>query len=213
MNPAASIRLFQPADESRVREICFATALYGQPMDQVVSDAAWMTDVLLGYHFAAEPERLWVAEADGNVVGYLAGCSNALRQQRWFRRKALWPLLFRALRSRRILNARAARLARAAAGPSLGVHRAVRDILAGHPALLHLNLDASHQGQGIGARLLDAYIVRLREEHVPGVHLTTGTVAGQSFFGKHGFRLVTARPIPAVLGLPPGRHALMARSL
>ena len=210
-NESVSVRRFAPADEPRIRDICFATALYGQPMQSVIADRAWMTDALLGYHFAVEPESLWVADADGVVVGYLAGCTDARRQGQWFRQRLFWPLVGRAVRSREIVNVRSWKLGWAAIGPALGIHRRARRIAAEYPALLHINLDAAWQGRGVGKRLLDAFLAALREQRIPGVQIVTGTVAGRAFFAKHGFALVAARPIRAVLDLPPGKQCLMAR--
>ena len=208
----ASIRSFTPADEERVRDICFATALFGRPMPPAVADRNWLTDALLGYHFAAEPESLLVAEADGNVIGYLAGCADPRRHQRWFRQKQARSLVLRAVFSRQIVAPGFWKLGLAALGPSWGLRRSLRKIAAAYPAFLHVNLDADWQGQGIGRRLLDHFAAQLRERHVPGVHVTTATVAGRAFFARNGFALVAARPIRAVLGLPPGLYCLMART-
>ena len=213
MTESTIIRLFRPSDEPRIRDICFATALYGQPMRPVMADREWMTDVLLGYHFAAEPELLLVAELDGGVAGYLAGGSDARRQQRWFRQNRLGPLALRAVRSREILNARFWKLGWASAGPALRLHRILRRIVDEYPAFLHMNLDAAWQGQGIGRRLLDAFIPMLRERQIPGVHITTGTAAGRAFFAKNGFTLMASRAIRAVLNLPPGMQCLLARRI
>lgn len=211
MTPAF-IRLFTPADEARIRDICFSTALYGRPMPPAVAERDWLTDALLGYHFAAEPESLLVAEVDGAVVGYLAGCVDTLRQQRWFLRKQALPLFIRAAFSRQIVAAGFWKLGLAAMGPALAMRQRLREIVADYPALLHINLDAPRQGQGVGQQLLDRFSARLREQRIPGVHVTTATAAGRAFFAKNGFTLVASHPIHAVLGLPPSLHCLMART-
>lgn len=207
----ATVRLFRPADEAQVRNICHATAFFGQSMAPVVADLRWVTDALLGYHLAVEPDLLFVAEAGGAVVGYLAGGSDALGERLWFRQETLWRLVVRALRSRRIVNARSLRAALAAAAPFYAVHRRWRSICRDYPAFLHVNLAAAWQGQGIGRRLLDEFSARLRERRIPGVHVSTATAAGQAFFAKQGFRLVVARPIGKILDRPPGTLCLMVR--
>lgn len=45
--------------------------------------------------------------------------------------------------------------------------------LARFPAHLHLNIQASHRGRGIGKALLEGYLDQLRSEQVKGVHLKT----------------------------------------
>ena len=209
---AASIRSFRPADEERVRDICYATALYGRPMPPSVADRKWLTDALLGYHFAAEPESLLVAETDGSVIGYLAGGMDARRQQNWFLHEQALPLFFRAVFSRQFVSAGFWRLGLAAWGPARVLRGELRKIRDSHPAFLHVNLDAAWRGKGVGQQLLENFFGRIRERHVPGVHVTTGTLAGRAFFAKNGFSLVAEHPIRAVLGVPPGRHCLMART-
>jgi ribosomal protein S18 acetylase RimI-like enzyme len=213
VNDPAAIRLIRPADESRVRDICFATALYGQPMHSVIADRMWMTDVLLDYHFTMEPESLLVAEVGGVVVGYLAGCSDPRRQQQWFMRKKIWTLLARAIQSRQILNARSWKLLRASAQPFWYIRHRLHQYVHAYPAFLHINLDVSWQGRGVGKRLLDEFLTMLRERRILGVHISTGTTAGRVFFSKHEFLLLGAFPIKGVMGIPPGMQCLMGRVL
>lgn len=209
---AIHIRPFLPVDETRVREICYATALLGGPIQPLIPDLMWVSDALLGYHLVEEPDLLLVAEAEGVIAGYLAGGTDVRRQQRWFRKHNLWPLMLRAVRSRRILNARTCRTGLALVPAFWGVHRQAPHIHLEYPAFLHINLAGAWQGRGVGAQLLEKYLADLRARRIPGLHVSTGTVAGQAFFAKHGFREMAARPRPEIPGVPAGKLCLMARA-
>jgi RimJ/RimL family protein N-acetyltransferase len=80
------------------------------------------------------------------------------------------------------------------------------------PAELHINLLPGWQGQGLGGRLMEAYLAALRERNVPGVFLETSSRNLQAlpFYERLGFSLVADEEVE------PGREfwiGLPARSL
>ncbi len=66
------IRPYQPADEPAVRRICIETGLKGQ-LDQIFSDAEAFADLWLNPFLRVPKPVAWVAERDGEIVGYLVG--------------------------------------------------------------------------------------------------------------------------------------------
>lgn len=66
------IRLYQPADEPAVRRICIETGLKGQ-LDQLFCDQEAFADLWLNPFLRAPKPVAWVAEREGEVVGYLVG--------------------------------------------------------------------------------------------------------------------------------------------
>lgn len=62
------------------------------------------------------------------------------------------------------------------------------DLTGRYPAHLHINLDADWRGQGIGARLIDAFARQAAQCGVTGVHIVTGASARNvSFYRRCGF--------------------------
>ncbi len=56
------------------------------------------------------------------------------------------------------------------------------------PAQLHVNLDASARGQGIGSRLIDTFVASVRAAGAPGVHAISSRGARNiGFYTANGF--------------------------
>lgn len=75
------IRKFQPADRSRVRELCCATGFLGNPIDPVFEDRELFADYLTAYYTDWEPESSFVLLLNGEIRGYLLGSRWPFRQQ------------------------------------------------------------------------------------------------------------------------------------
>ncbi len=209
----AVIRAFRPADEDRVREICFNTALYGQPIGSVLDDRRLVTDALVGYHIRFEPEALFVAEADGRVVGYLTGCLSDARFQRLYAARIAPGLAARFLAGGFWRLPRVGRLLAAGVTLARRARAARKGRLGPYPAHLHTNLDSGAQGGGIGSALMEAFVARLKERRIGGVHVSTGTEAGKAFFEKHGFERFAVYAAPAFLDQPEREIWLMGKKL
>jgi ribosomal protein S18 acetylase RimI-like enzyme len=68
------------------------------------------------------------------------------------------------------------------------------DVPSGYPSHLHINLLPNLQGRGVGRRLMEALLSRLREQGSPGVHLGTHltNVRAVGFYRHLGFSELTA---------------------
>jgi ribosomal protein S18 acetylase RimI-like enzyme len=180
------IRSYRATDRAAVRAIAFATGYMGEPVDWLWGDRESFADVITKYYTDREPESLLVGENDGTVVGYLSGCVESsaaagsagreigrLVRRGVFLRPGLASFFWRS-----VLD--------------LARDRAVReDVLCDprFPAHLHVDLLPEGRGKGLGQRLVEAWLARLRERGVPGVHL--GTFAENAnalgFFARCGF--------------------------
>jgi len=61
-------------------------------------------------------------------------------------------------------------------------------LTARYPAQLHVNLDASWRGRGLGARLIESFADAVRAEGAPGVHVVTGRgMRNVGFYVRNGF--------------------------
>ncbi len=70
------------------------------------------------------------------------------------------------------------------------------ELIRDYPAHLHINILPEFQGQGIGTTLLHAFLDRLRQCGVPGVHLGTSTLnpVSMKFYEQNGFTLLRESP-------------------
>jgi hypothetical protein len=75
------IRPYETQDRAIVRRICADTGFLGQPIDPVFEDRELFADYLTGHYLRMEPDASFVCEVDGEVRGYLLGCSRPLLNQ------------------------------------------------------------------------------------------------------------------------------------
>lgn len=186
-----AVRSYQPSDRERVRRIAVATAFLGALPGRSLPDRELTADLLTGYYTDLEPSSALVAESDGEVIGYLLGALSTASSEQGMRRLFLRRILPGLLRGRYRPGGAGARLAAAALG---GLLRDARppDLDKLYPAHLHINVDRSRRSGGAGSLLLGAWMRRLAEEAVPGVHLSTNSAQPGAirFFSRYGFRSV-----------------------
>lgn len=186
------IRAYRPDDRDAVRTIACETADRGEPVERFFHDRRVFADLLTRYYTDYEPHSLWVAEADGRVVGYLTGCLDTQRYWRLMCRdiipRALWQAVCRGiLGSPQTWRVVLAGIQTFAAD---GGRRAVS--AATHPGHLHLNLVRAVRGQRVGQQLLEQFLAQARAAGVPGVHAAVreDNAAGRRFFDRMGFQVL-----------------------
>jgi ribosomal protein S18 acetylase RimI-like enzyme len=190
----------RPEDEHAVRRICFDTALCGQTISPCIADERLVTDALLSYYLRFEPDLFFVADAGGRVAGYLTGCRDTRRFMRVYARTFVWPLVRDFLSRGHWHRAASVRLAVAATVNGLRWSRVRRPIVGTYPAHLHVNIDATFRGRGVGTELVDRFVSALRDQGVPAAHLSTETELGAAFFSKQGFETVASYRMMSMSG-------------
>lgn len=197
MEPAATIRKYEPADRAAVREIACDTVDAGEPVERFFRDRRTVADVLTRYYTDREPESLWVAECDGRVVGYLTGCLDTHRQEHVTRRQVLPKVVTGAIARGVLLHADTWRLLAAFAGTvALGGFPQSIDV-ARYPAHFHINIRKGFRGGGLGSKLADAFMQQAARARLRGVHVVTrgDNATGRRFFERIGFRLLFEKPL------------------
>jgi GNAT superfamily N-acetyltransferase len=72
---------------------------------------------------------------------------------------------------------------------SLSYVRAFAPYTATHPAHLHINLTAAARGQGVGQRLVEAFVMDCVAAGLPGLHVVTGAaMRNVRFYERCGYR-------------------------
>ncbi|HET9665353.1 MAG TPA: GNAT family N-acetyltransferase [Desertimonas sp.] len=162
-----SIRAVNDADLEAVYDICLRTGNAGNDASSLYRDPTLLGSIYVGPYVMLPEGRGFVATDDRGVGGYVLGTLDTRSfeeacEARW------WP----ALRARH-----------ADPGPSPStpddqlrvlLHRpatAPDEIVEGHRAHLHIDLDPRLQGIGVGRRLIDRLLAWMVEEGATGVHL------------------------------------------
>lgn len=185
-----TIRPYEPKDYSRVRTIFTETAGLGNPLANLLIDRRLVADFMVRQYVQNPADVAWVAEAEGEVVGYLLGAPSVRRHER----RAL-GLLFprevaRALFSRRFWKPATWFLAVCVlktwrrGGFDAGKYHA------DFPAHLHVNLLREARRRGLGRGLVGRFESCLRARGVRGVYATVAenNPRGRGFFEALGYR-------------------------
>ncbi|MBA0125840.1 GNAT family N-acetyltransferase [Haloechinothrix sp. YIM 98757] len=194
------VRRFDETDRADLHEL-FGRAGEGTPPDALWGHAESEAAVYLTPYADLQPDSLFLAVLDGELVGYLAGCldNSALPSER--------ERMARAIRMYRlpVRPAPAAFLARSMLDTA-------RSALRGEPAPtelddprwpahLHINLVRKARGTGLAATLMDHWFDRLRRAGSRGCYLQTLVENARAvrFFERMGFEKYG--PTPRVPGI------------
>ncbi|MFA5873337.1 MAG: GNAT family N-acetyltransferase [Anaerolineales bacterium] len=193
--PDLVIRPYQPADRQPVFRIGADTAFFGAPIEAYMEDRNAFLDAFYAYYTDLEPEHAWVACADGEVVGFLAGCVNTRLHNRKLLRVILPRLTGNLLRGKYHFGKRSLHYFSGLLGGLLR-REFTRVDLDTFPAHLHINVESAWRGYKLGQRLMEAYLGQLRELGITGVYLDTTSLneVACRLYEKIGFRLLDARP-------------------
>ena len=202
-----ALRPSQSSDLDALYAISLATGLAGGDAAHLYDDPRLMGHIYIGPYASLAPGLTLVVEDAAGVGGYVTG---ALDSDAWSARLEAewWPQL----RARYAEPAGAPESWTADQRRCAMIHHPeapLAAVAADYPAHLHMNLLPRLQGQGLGSRLLAAWLALAagqgaRAVHIGVNHLNTG---GLAFWGKRGFRRLSLK------GQPTGRTIWMGRHL
>lgn len=195
------IRKFQPADRSRVRELCCETGFLGNPIDPVFEDRELFADYLTAYYTDWEPESSFVLIVDGAIHGYLLGSRFPLRQQ-------LYNVYQNASLFLRGLGRFAGYNTASKAFVKWILSTAWKECPAAprRCAHFHINLLADARNVATTRAIMDAYLAYLHaagEKQVYGQMVTFESRRGFKMFERYGFRVLNKSRISKYDNLYP----------
>lgn len=174
-------------DWAAVRRLCCLTANNGSP----IAEERWpfFSEYWIGPYQKICPELTYVARRDGVVVGYLTGASASFEREKLIR--VTLPLFARVALRCFVKNSDTRRFVRRTLGiergPNEQFSRELRAlVLKQFSAHLHVNVDATCRGQGVGRLLMNRFFEDLRGRGVLGVHVYCGADP-VAFYRREGF--------------------------
>jgi ribosomal protein S18 acetylase RimI-like enzyme len=189
--PNISVRQARLDDENAVAAICLKTAASGEDATGLYSREDMPGLVWAVPYLYASIEHCFVAQIDGEVVGYMVTTPDSFAFQKWL--NAQWRKEFDA----RLKGFEAQTDADKNALRAAAEHRTmVPDYAQDYPAHLHINLLPEAQGTGLGRKLMDAACDKLIADNVIGLHLGVAekNVKAIGFYQAMGFKRLTDQP-------------------
>lgn len=213
--PQGIIRPYRPEDRDAVRDICCRTAFRNKGCELMFEDRELHADYWTSYYTDTIPDQVWIAEVEGEVVGYFFGCTDTRAYLRAMSRRIVPVMVLRSL-GRLALGRYRKRETRAYLWHMLrhGAAEAPPMDFDRYPAHFHCNILRKGIGQQFYSRMLIDFLDRLQGQGVDRLHgfLTEEADGGQwgkvidGFLAAHpdvGFEVLTERPtrvMQAVLG-------------
>ena len=193
LQSSASVRAYTAGDRAAVRFICAETADSGRPLERLFLDSETIADMVTRYYTDYEPECLWVADFEGEVVGYLSGAMDTHRMQRVTRLRVYPRAAAAAISRGSLLRIQGWRLLWCALRTAPGLHTAMQRVQpVVYPAHMHINILPAFRGRNIGSCLLRSFLAKLREGGVCGLHAAVreDNRPACAFFQRAGFHVV-----------------------
>jgi hypothetical protein len=166
------VRRYEERDRKAIRKICSDTALE-KPHPQFHEDREMAPLYFTDYYLDYEPESCFVAEAAGEIVGYLVGCKDTRAFYRSFRNRYLPRILARV--GWKLLTLQYRKKATYSVLWWTLIERFQRTEkllipLDEYPAHTHLNIVPAYRGCGLSNRLSKVFRQHLREKGINGLH-------------------------------------------
>jgi GNAT superfamily N-acetyltransferase len=186
---SALVRPYSSKDREAVRQIAFDTALMGESASIFFDGEDFLKDALTLYFTDYEPQHIWIAENDGEVVGYALGAVNEKVLRDVHITKIFPHLLIELLRSGILFSKKNWKLFAGLLKAALSGEFNDPEFI-DYPAILHINLKASARGTGVGSELISVLIEDLQRRGVKGIRLATMSIEAANFFQKNGFTIL-----------------------
>ncbi len=181
------IRPYHPSDLSALYRICLQTGDSGKDASNQYKDPD-----LLGQYYAApyavlEPDLCFVLLCNRELCGYILGTQDSAKfyelcEKEWF------PIL----RERYPLPKPEDKSAEAHIIRCIHSGHKFNNDLILYQAHLHIDILPQGQGQGMGRKLIETFLNKLRELKVPSVHLRVGETnpGAIKFYERVGFHVI-----------------------
>jgi GNAT superfamily N-acetyltransferase len=179
-----TLRAYKPDDLEALYQICLVTGDSGRDASPLHSDPQLIGHIYSAPYGVVEPEHVFVAEDEAGVAGYVVGTHDTdgfaqKLESQW------WP----ALRTRYADASGMTEADRGRIATIMRPHHAPADLVAAHPAHIHMNLLPRLRGQRVGSRLLQLWVEQAKAAGVTGIHLgaNSGNTGGVAFWTASGF--------------------------
>ncbi|MCD6083641.1 GNAT family N-acetyltransferase [Candidatus Aerophobetes bacterium] len=189
------VRKYRAQDRQSIRDICCDTGFFGRPIELVFRDRELFADLFTRYYTDEEPESAFVAECKGEVIGYLLGCKDSKKFRKYLISKVILPRLPELIwRYFTWYDKRDREYVRWL------LFRSWKEMpkTPENAAHFHFDLKKEYRGKGIGKRLLNRFIIYLKENKVKRVYggvLSFERKRTEKLYRRVGFKIYDKKKV------------------
>jgi len=197
MNKKVLIRKCEIRDIPALRDLAADTAYFGESCEYFFPDRELLADLIMGYYLLYEPEHTWVAEYDGNIVGYLSAGMNEKRYTLYMIGNIIPKALLKAFLRGKIWNIKTLKLIKYNILCFLRRETSMKKVCPKkYRVHIHQNVKVNYRGKKIGSELVEKFLEYI-EPKKAGIRFKALRQENRfNFFEKYGFRLHDCKRVP-----------------
>ncbi len=193
---AIKIRRLEKKDIPTLRKLAADTAYFGSACENFFPDREFLSVLIMDYYLFFEPEHTWVADDNGEAVGYLsAGFDESSYAKYMLRYMPKYFLRF--LIKGGLFDKRTIKLIWYNLLVAINKQNQLKKIdYSKYPVHIHQNMKQGYRGKGIGSGLVKAFLEFVDNKKF-GVHFRAlREVDNFAFFERYGFRKIDYKRVP-----------------
>jgi ribosomal protein S18 acetylase RimI-like enzyme len=187
------------SDREAVRKLAVDTADIGNPAESIWDYREPVADILTGYYTKYEPESIFVAESDGEIIGYIMGSVRTKSHYDLYSNFIIIPsAILKAIFQGALFDRQSWRLLCTGLCSFQMEMLITPKMMDEYPAHIHVNIKQGHRGANLGQRLISTYENYIRESGIKGVHARVrgDNERGRRFFERVGFvQILESKPL------------------
>lgn len=188
-NADFKIRKYQQKERNAIREISVESSIWASSKNKLLNEEI-IADLLTAYFLMYEPQSCFVAEREGEVIGYLLGSCNVANM-----RKVIIKKILPGLAKKIFQDGLAFRVPNLKLGFNLFFSLIkgefnIPDLTYSYPATLHVNIASPYRGKMLGSHLVEHFLIYLKEKGIKGIHFGVLSEKAKGFFLKLGFEVL-----------------------
>lgn len=182
-----NIRQFHLSYLTSVYKICLLTGNSGKDATDMYDDPDLLAHFYAAPYAVLEPDLAFILTLDNQPCGYILGTKDSKKFRRNCEEKWLPALRKRYPLSKPVDNSNDAKII-----TLLHKGYTFKSELSNYPAHLHIDLLPIAQGKGLGRKMINVFVDKLKSENVKGLHLEVGkkNIGAIEFYKRVGFHIV-----------------------
>ncbi|RKY32539.1 MAG: hypothetical protein DRP74_02400 [Candidatus Omnitrophota bacterium] len=190
------IRKYRNADRQAVHELSCDTAYFGDPCEFFFPDRKLLADLIMSYYTDYEPQHIWVAEFNNEVVGYISAGLDESLYARQMLLNIIPRSLLKAMLRGKIWDKRTLRLIKYNLLFGFSGEGRLKKLRSEEfPAHIHQNIRYDFRGKGIGSKLFIALYEDINKK-AKGIQFKALRQEPKfPFFEKYGFKLLDLKRV------------------
>lgn len=185
-------------DLTAIADICYKTGFMGEDLtgSERFNDKTLFSYLFCLYYPLYEIENCFVAldGNNGNIIGYIIGSENTIRQEKAFMQKMIPRIALRMFTYTIFFHAESFKAVLSFI-KSMKLGDIKKTVYIEYPAHLHINILPQYQKLGIGSMLLNTFECHMKNKKVHGIHIWTSNKNEKAvpFYVKHGYEIIYER--------------------